>query len=481
MYVFRLNAEKVAYGILGCLLLLLIFKKAAQIPVTHDEVNTIELSYRSVRDIVSYADPVPNNHILNTLLMKAGHAIYGDRLLMSRFHNVLSFIPFYFFILFMGRLLFTETWLRFAWISVMLLQPYLLDFFSVTRGYGLSVAFEMVSLYYLFKRLDSDETKHLFYALFWAGVGVYANFTLLNYFIPLGFVLLIHSLKIHKRMTSSGFLKEFLLMFITAAILGGISIVPFIRMASTGQFVFWGNQGFFTDTIIPLISSCRVGVPYFKWSNEVIAYLITGGISTVLVMALWIGKKNFWTNRLSVAVSLLGLVLLYNHLQFWLANVPFLNARTALFLMPLVLLVLTLGIQTLFQHKPALGLCMSLFIGLLSVQHFIRGYNGTSCYEWYYDADTHAVLHEIIKIKENEHIQSPVSVNCHWIFYPSLHYHINHDYPGQIELVPYHKEVQPESNTIFYYTQSDEEEALKARFGVIQRYGWGSRLLLRHL
>jgi len=481
MFISHLNAEKVAYSILGFLLLVLVFKKAAQIPVTHDEVNTIELSYRSVADIVSYADPVPNNHILNTLLIKAGRALFGEQLLMSRFHNVLSFIPFYLFTLLLSRLLFTEAWIRFACISALVLQPYLLDFFSVTRGYGLSVAFEMVSLYYVFKRLQSNKTSYLFYALFWAAIGVYANFTLLNYFIPLGLLLFMHSLMVHKSLAAPGFLKEFILISATAVVLGGISMVPFMRMASTGQFVFWGNQGFFADTIIPLISSCRVGVPYFKWSNEVLTYLIIAGISAIIFIALMIGRKNLKSNKLTASLILLGLVLLYNHLQFWLADVPFLNARTALFLIPLVITSMGLGIQTIFHHKQTLGLILSLFVGLVSVQHFVRGYNGKSCYEWYYDADTHAVLQEIIKIKENENLQAPIAVNCHWIFYPSLYYHIRQDYPGQMDLIPYHKEVQPESNTVFYYTQSDEEEALKTTFGVIQRYGWGSRLLMRHL
>lgn len=481
MFTSHLNAEKTAYGILGLLLLFLIFKKAAQIPVTHDEVNTIELSYRSVKDIVSYADPVPNNHILNTLLIKAGRGLYGDRLLMSRLHNVMSFIPFFIFTLLLGRFLFTDTWVRFGFIAAMVLQPYLLDFFSVTRGYGLSVAFEVVSLYYVFRRLQSHETDHLFYALLWAAVGVYANFTLLNYFLPLGLLLLIHSLKVHKSISSAGFLKEFLIMFVTAVVLGGVSIVPFIRMASTGQFVFWGNQGFFTDTILPLVSSCRVGVPYFKWSNEVLALMITMGIAAIFFTAIWLGRRKLMSDKLTFAAILLVLVLMYNHLQFWLADVPFLNARTALFFIPLVVTLLGLAVQTILRHQQVLGLCIALGIGLLSIQHFVRGYNGKSCFEWYYDADTHAVLQEIMKIKERDNLQPPVSLNCHWIFYPSLSYHASHDFPGQIELIPYHKEVQPESNTIFYYTQSDEEEALKAGYGVIQRYGWGSRLLLRHL
>lgn len=47
-----------------------IIKKALFIPVTHDEVSTISYFAKlNVWAIISYQDPIPNNHILNTLLI----------------------------------------------------------------------------------------------------------------------------------------------------------------------------------------------------------------------------------------------------------------------------------------------------------------------------------------------------------------------------------------------------------------------------
>ena len=68
---------------------------------------------------------------------------------------------------------------------MVILQPFLSDFFSVTRGYSLSVAFQMISLYFGIRYIKYYLSKDLYFSIFFGAIGVIANFILLNFYIPI--------------------------------------------------------------------------------------------------------------------------------------------------------------------------------------------------------------------------------------------------------------------------------------------------------
>ena len=471
--------ENLFYLLLGSFLLLLVAKEARVIPITHDEVSTIVFSQQSIYDIVTYQDPIPNNHILNTLLLKASIAIFGDIPFTDRLPNILSFIPYFLFSVLISKLLFKDNWLRLAMVLMLTLQPYLLDFYSLTRGYGMSVSLQMVSLFYFFRRLQSGRHIDLVVSISVAALAVYANFTLLNYFLPLGLLLGLDSLFSIKTTGTKNVLRDIASLAGTSIVLGAASYLPITKMMATKQFVFWGSSGFFNDTISPLLYSLRHGVQYLRWESSQIAWLTVGVFSIILIIGILLsigrsGAKTFHYN-----LALLGLVLVYNNLQFYVMEVPFLNARTALFFIPLVVINLCCALDVIRLRKEYIGLTMIIIFCGLSIQHFVRGANFRSSFEWYYDANTYDVINDLHYIITTENIPQPVKVNCHWTFYPSLNYHLQQQFPDMINLVPYHKEIQPETDASFYYTQSDEVAPLSPRFDKTRDYSWGSRFLLR--
>ena len=81
----------------GLLLFGYILARAIILPITHDESGTcLVFSTQSVSDIVSYAQPIPNNHILNTLLVKLFSQLFGWHPLIVRLPNVLAFVLYFF-------------------------------------------------------------------------------------------------------------------------------------------------------------------------------------------------------------------------------------------------------------------------------------------------------------------------------------------------------------------------------------------------
>lgn len=481
MTIWKSSFEYKFYLSLGVLLLVYVFSEAWLMPLTHDELSTIGFSKQSIFDILSYKDPIPNNHILNTLLLKLNIAIFGDNLLTNRLPNIMAFILYYLFSVKLAFRIGNDFLFRTGLVITMTMQPFLFDFFSVSRGYGLSLGFMSMSLYYMADFIKKTEISALFKSLVSAAIGVMASFTLLNYYLPLIFILFITIiLKPNSSKSNELMKKSFLVMFCISLVLAGLCFTPFSKMMQTDQFQYWGSNSFYKDTFTELLYSMRSGIHYFRWDKEVYALV---GLMIFLVIAFsgiysFLLKKSKDPIFLSF-ISLFVLVILYNNMQHYLIGVPFLNARTSLFFIPLFSIVLVLSIQQITIIKEWLGVILICSTSLLTIQHFFRGCNPKANFEWYQDGDTYNVLKEINNIIFQESMPRPVKIDCHWLFHPSLTYHIEQNYKGIMEVAPYHKEINHETNALFYYTVSDEQEVLKSKFEPVREYSWKSRYILQ--
>lgn len=459
------------YGGVGIILFFLIIREAILLPLTHDEYSTIAVSFQPFWDIVTYKDPIPNNHILNTLLLKCNIIIFGDHLFSNRLHNVLSFLPYFIYSVLIARQISKDIVLNMLFVLMVNFQPYVLDFFCVTRGYGLSIAFQMASLYYAIRYISNANSKDYFFALLLAAIGVIANFTLLNYYLPLFGLLIFYSLKHSGFQFHLSFKKELAMGMGISLILGLFCILPISKMVNTNQFVFWSSNNFFNDTIIPLFNALRVGVFYFKWSNTIYASVFLAVVVGLMIFVGYFLKNKLKENKyVMFSSALLLLVIIYNNLQFYILKVPFLNARTSLFFVPLVaLFIYTLVIMESENLKyAAKGIAFSIM--LLCSIHLLRGYNGRVNYEWYFNQNTYEVLDEIIFLIHSNNLPTPVTLDCHWFYHPSLTYHINNKYRGIIELAPYHKETNQNSTSTYYYSEPNEVDSLSKNYIKIKEF-----------
>ncbi|MEZ4909547.1 MAG: hypothetical protein R2774_01665 [Saprospiraceae bacterium] len=464
---------------LGIILTFLVSKEAYVLPLTHDEYNTISCSQTSLWDIISYKDPVPNNHILNTLLLKLNIYLFGEHLFTDRLHNVVFFIPYFVFGVKTSRLIFDNIWIRVTMITLLTLHPFLLDFFSVTRGYGISVSLLMISLYFAILQWQHGKTKHLILSALFCAFGVYANFTLINVLIPLMGILAYYTYTRWFSANKSLFYKDLGMIVLINSILGIMVFNPLYKMVSTKQFVYWGTSGIIHDTVKSLIQSMRTGVEYFGTTNERIFAIVFGFIVIVSVVGCIFNllfQKNKTYNYL---YSLLTLVILYNITQFYVLKIPYLNARTALFFIPLVGIVISISVNTIYKRSKTLGIALLILINAAIVQHFVRGFNVKVNQEWYYDANTYEVLDYVKAMVDFGQLPKPVQMNCYWIFYPSLKYHVDHGYSEYITFAPYDTKIDNDQASLIYYTESGEKDKILHRFDVLKDFGWGSRFVMK--
>jgi hypothetical protein len=160
--------------------------RAALVPLTYDEAATY-LRYIPGDILAVFNFDVATNHFLNTLLTKIAYLAGGNSEAVLRLPNLIGYAMYLWFSLLILRGL-QDRVIAFAGFMLLNLNLYVLDFFSLTRGYGLSLSFLMGTIFFLLRfvtQLSRGAAVHrdLSRALLFACGAVMANFTLLNVYL----------------------------------------------------------------------------------------------------------------------------------------------------------------------------------------------------------------------------------------------------------------------------------------------------------
>src|SRR6476620_7365248 len=176
--------------------------RAARVPLTYDEaasyIRYIDANAQSVFDptVFSIFDfEVATNHFLNTLLTKGSTIVAGGSEFALRLPNLIADVMF---IVFSLRILqrYARPWIATTGMLLLNVNPYVLDFFSLSRGYGLSLGFLMGAVFYLLRLFDElsagpgrlrDASRVLAFAL----AAVLSNFALLNVWLSIFLMMLV--------------------------------------------------------------------------------------------------------------------------------------------------------------------------------------------------------------------------------------------------------------------------------------------------
>ena len=160
--------------------------RAARVPLTYDEaasyIRYIDTSVPSTPEInvfSLFSFEVATNHFVNTVLTKIAWTVGGGGEVWLRLANLAADAAFMAFAVLILRPR-VDPWIAVAGFALLNLNPYAAEFFALSRGYGVSVAFLMGALLFLLRFLDEGRAADASRALALALVAVMANFALLN-------------------------------------------------------------------------------------------------------------------------------------------------------------------------------------------------------------------------------------------------------------------------------------------------------------
>ncbi|MBK8880198.1 MAG: hypothetical protein IPN74_17215 [Haliscomenobacter sp.] len=148
--------EWLVITLIGLAYVVYILLRAWLLPITHDEGATcLNHVQRSLWDILTYEkDPVPNNHILNTLGIKIFASFLGLGHFSSRLPSLIGGVLYVLAAAGLSVRIGKTAFQRVFGMVLLLANPYVTEFFSLARGYGLAAGLMLAAIYSFTNCLD---------------------------------------------------------------------------------------------------------------------------------------------------------------------------------------------------------------------------------------------------------------------------------------------------------------------------------------
>jgi hypothetical protein len=424
----------------AALLLAYVLYRAIHLDITYDEAWTImDFVPQGEGDLLIYKACDANHHLLNTLLIKLAYSLGPENLLVARIPNVLAFVLYMIFIYRISR--FLPLIAAITLFLLLTLNPFLLDFFSLARGYGLAMAFQAVAIFYLISYAKNGKLRTANWSMFYSCIAVTASFSMLNFWIANLGALTCITFLFHKRDK----LRFSIQQLIFTVILAGLLYLPLTRLIRFDKLYYGGTDNFYSDTLVSLT----------KYSQ----YTSTAGTTThviliALLILLFIGvfrliKLNKTTASLqmqNIVLIVLMLSVLSTILQHYLFGTLYLIDRTALLYYPLFIIVLVSCIS--LYGKVLRSLLFTALIVLFGINFFTNA-NTFKTVLWSYDCRSKEILELLNDTSAAQN--SRTSLDFSWPFTRALEYYAAEQKYAHLELLNNKEDRDAVNDTADYY------------------------------
>ena len=392
--------------------------RAFTVGVTFDEVWTLDQYVpTSVINILNFTPCDANNHIVNTLLIKLFFKFGNQSLFVARLPNVLAFAVYLFFAYKISRM-FSSNALGVSCFLLLILNPFVLDFFSIARGYGLSLGFTMASLYFTLRFIRQNKKYDVAGAVGFGALAVLSNFSILNYWLALMLTLNFISLTFKQKYS---FKNTFIQSGVIGLFLLAILYEPIRKLRINNSLYYGGYDNFYHDTLISLTE-------YSLYNNyDALAKPILNVFLIILlssIIASFYYRRKILSGKNTILLITI-LCILSTIAQHYLFNTLYLIDRTALFFYPLLILTLVLSFQDI--GKKWLSNIAIICVLIFGVNFTLHASVGKTAI-WFFDTHTPSILQMLNTIGEKE--DKVLKIDYSWPFIHSIqYYHRLNNYP----------------------------------------------------
>ena len=408
-----------ATALVAVALFLYVALRAACVPIVHDEAFSYRnFAGRSFATILSSETPEPaNNHVLNSLLVRVAALALGPSEWTLRLPNVLAFALF----LVCGIALvrrFSGSAPRVCGFLLFAGNPFLLELFSLSRGYGLGLAFLAAALLAFVRAEEAPDSarRDLLLGGLSGFLAVFANLAFLLPVLALLGVVVVRNRRVLRRWAP--FLAVAPLLVV--AILGP----RIVALKRAGQFYAGGTKGFFADTVGSLVRITEEGA---NGGPLVHAIVVTATVGLLLLALVGILAPSLaGGGRIArVAGSVLLLAATGSVAQHFLLGTPYLEDRTAIFFVPLLALGAAAGLDALgaSPRSPAriAGRTFAGVLAALALALLARSANVDRTTLWRYDADVRRVVDDLTALHAEG--LGRIRIGGNWVFEPALNFY----------------------------------------------------------
>lgn len=476
--------------ILGALIFSYTALRACLLSITVDEAYTyLEFVRKGLFFPAQFDRMSANNHLLNTWMEIYLVKAFGSSEFVLRIPALLGHLLFLFF---SARLLKehspllrtlseAEGWRgtggEVSAFLIINLNPYMLDFFSLARGYGISLGFLVASVFYLFEFQKKNKNFHAMFTIAFAALASLANFSMMNFCIAsFGIIILMigyNTMKLdipgNKKIIS--LMRRIILPTIIMIVLSGIIFPHLYKLKEAGALYYGGTIGFWTDTLCESITISCYGMNYGVWLERVAKALV---LLTIVAAPVFAGlkyyKKQTQNNTLFLG-SLLLLIALpatFSIIQHYFAGVPYLVHRTALPFLPLFNILFVFFILELSKvYKNAASLMY--FTTVLAMVNFAYSFNLKYVADWKVDADTKEMVSDLEEIMQKNHSQDSMRITGSALLTEGLDYYKSIKQLSGWSIASTLENTGIQSN-YFYLTPADFSRTEKGSMEIIKTY-----------
>lgn len=392
----------------GVLVFIYVVLRAKLLSVTYDEAWSLETYVgSSFWNIITFEPCDSNNHLLNSVLIKLLYSILPNTLFVARIPSVLSCLVFLMFSAKLSKLYAPNR--AFLLFFVLCANPFMLDFFSLSRGYSIALAASMASFYYLLLYLSTNKTKKALMSLILQAIAALAVLSFLNLFAAI-FILLLGSHLKRKQL----FTKNTLLLLLPALLLLAILGFPLYKLTRYGNLYYGGTNGVYHDSYLSLFRYSTYNMFESAWMPYAAAVFLS------LLILSFLFRLSAFENKLQHTwpLFLLLICVVINVAQVKITNGFYLIDRTALFYYPLLLM---LPFATRKYHSKLQGL-LPIFISVVIAINLICSVNFNRSLVWFFDADTATTLQKLNEIGEK--YGQVLAIGCSWPLHKSVEYYL---------------------------------------------------------
>jgi hypothetical protein len=375
-----------------------IIARAYSVPITHDEAY----SYLLIKtNYIKAMAGTANTHWLNSLGMKIGSLLLGDQPWQLRIFSMLAWILYGFSaITVSGKM--RNKLAGLTLLVVLVANPFILDFFSLARGYGLACAFTLASIWKATEAIEKDawRPKDWLPAIFLASLSVMSNYTTFYFFMSfvLAYIIVVVAHGNWKWLWPPSLNRWWVLVAGTGLI--AVSNLMFIKLY-TGDLEYGGDSNLFMSVIGSFVRGS-----FYYITNEKLVFYLTYAIVFLLcicfIYAYYSIGKTKSISSFSFISSVVLSMLLLNIIFHLLFKTPYLFSRTTLVFYPCIIVMLFYGLNEVTAKKALdsyIPTALSLPVLILFVYHFIGSYNLQYCYEWKDQADTKKAFDTVVRNK----------------------------------------------------------------------------------
>jgi hypothetical protein len=314
-----------------------------------------------------------------------------------------------------------------AGFALLNLNPYLQDFFSLARGYGLASGLLMGALFFLWmgwsKQRLSPVLLYATLSMTCASLAVLANYAWLNAHLPLlaANVLLLAldraqcSMRVGKRWIAAALVliaANAWFLFNVAVRLFGMKEVHHLEDRNT--------TGLIAETLGSLIQTYFYGQPVSPLAKPFligVILLVVSVASVALSARAWQTRKLSFATLMLVTLLLAAAVTVTEHYAF---DVQYPFERLALYYVPIAGVLAMFLMDGISLRAARRG--MAAIIAAFMIFHFGRTANLTHTLTWSYEAHTREAALEIGRFAATRG-NPPIRIGSNWVFEPTLNYY----------------------------------------------------------